>query len=102
MSKEQSIQVTLDLFNLLNLQEATAVSQQLSNAQLVPANIADGKDPATAACLAGNSPTCQSILQKRVGTATVPVSTNDVNANFKQPTAYQAPFSMKLGVRLFF
>lgn len=102
VSKEQSIQVTLDLFNLLNLQEATAVSQQLSNAQLVPANMADGKDPATAACLAGNSPTCQSILQKKVGTATVPVSTNDLNANFKQPTAYQAPFSMKLGVRLFF
>lgn len=102
VSKEQSIQVTLDLFNLLNLQEATAVSQQLSNAQVVPANIADGKDPATAACLAGNSPTCQSILQKKAGAATVPVSTNDLNANFKQPTAYQAPFSMKLGVRLFF
>ncbi|MDP3500071.1 MAG: TonB-dependent receptor [Myxococcales bacterium] len=102
VSKEQSIQVTLDLFNLLNLQEATEVSQQLSNAQLVPANVADGKDPATAACLAGNSPTCQSILQKRVGAATVPVSTNDLNANFKQPTAFQAPFSMRLGVRLFF
>ncbi len=102
LSKEQSVQVTLDLFNLLNLQEATSVSQQLSNVQITPANVADGKDPATVACLAGNSPTCQTILQKKVGASTAPVSTNDLNANFKQPTAYQAPFSMKLGVRLSF
>jgi len=102
VSKEQSIQLTLDLFNLLNLQEATAVSQQLSNVQIVPANIADGKDPATAACLSGNSATCQTVLQKKVGATTVPVTTNDLNANFKQPTAYQAPFSVKLGVRMSF
>jgi hypothetical protein len=102
LSKEQSIQFTLDVFNLFNLQEATSVSQELSNAQIVPANVADGKDPSTAACLSGNSPTCQTILQKKGGTGTVPVSTNDLNANFKQPTGFQAPLSVRLGVRLSF
>lgn len=96
------MQVTLDLFNLLNLQEATEVSQRLSTVEILPASVPEGKDPAEAACLSGNNPTCQTILQKKVGGATVPVASTDLNGNFKQPTAYQQPFSVRLGVKLSF
>lgn len=102
VSKEQTVQVTLDLFNLLNLQEATEVSQRLSTVEILPASVPEGKDPAEAACLSGNVPTCQTILQKKVGGATVPVASTDLNGNFKQPTAYQQPFSVRLGVKLSF
>ncbi|MBE2249143.1 MAG: TonB-dependent receptor [Myxococcus sp.] len=102
VSKEQTLQVTLDVFNLLNLQEATEVSQRLSTAQVLPATVPDGKTASEAACLSGNSPVCQSVLQKQVNGAAVPVTTADLNGNFKQPTAFQAPLSVKLGLRLSF
>lgn len=100
VTKEQSVQVTLDIFNLLNLQEATQVSQRFSTVEIYPANVPAGTDPAKAACLAGNDPTCQTVLRK--GDGTVPVPSTDLNGNFKQPTAYQQPLSVRLGVKLSF
>lgn len=102
LNKEQSVQVSLDVFNLFNLQEATSVSERLSTREIFPATVPEGKDPAEAACLSGNDPTCQTILRKQVGGATVPVPSTDLNGNFKQPTAYQLPLSVRLGVRVSF
>ena len=102
LSASQSVQVTLDVFNLFNAQEAVEVSERFSTAAIVPANLPAGTDPQEAACLAGNNPTCLSVLQKRVGQGLAPVTGADVNPNFKQPTLYQQPLSVRLGVKLSF
>ncbi|MBL8918268.1 MAG: TonB-dependent receptor [Myxococcaceae bacterium] len=102
VTKEQAVQVSLDVFNLFNLQEATEVSQRLSSANVLPANVAAGSDPATAACLAGNTPTCQTVLRKLTSGGVAPVQQADLNGGFKQPLAFQQPLSVRLGVKLSF
>jgi hypothetical protein len=102
VSKEQAVQVSLDVFNLFNLQEAVDVSERFSTIEILPANVPAGTDPQRAACLAGNDPTCVSVLQKKVGPTVSPVQSTDLNGNFKQPTLYQLPLSVRLGVKLTF
>lgn len=93
VTNEQTMQVTLDVFNLLNLQEVTAVDQRLSTREVPPVVLAEGQDPGKAACLAGNVPTCQTVLQPNPGAGPL------LNPTFKQPLAYQQPLSVRLGVR---
>jgi hypothetical protein len=42
------------------------------------------------------------VLQKKVGPTVSPVQSTDLNGNFKQPTLYQLPLSVRLGVKLTF
>ncbi len=99
LSKDQALQVTLDVFNVFNAQEPTEVLQRLSASALQPASVPDGKTPAEAACLAGNDPRCVSVLKTSTGgTATAA----DYDPTFKQPTTVQAPLSVRLGVKLSF
>ncbi len=101
ISKDHALQFSVDVFNLLNLQEATEVSQELSTRVIVPANAAPGKE-AEAACLAQNNPSCVSVLKKSVNGTLSPVTTADLNSNFKQATAYQQPLSVRLGLKFSF
>ena len=94
--------VSVDVFNLFNLQEAVDVSERFSTVEILPANVPAGTDPQRAACLAGNDPTCVSVLQKKVGPTVSPVQSTDLNGNYKQPTLYQLPLSVRLGVKLTF
>ncbi|MDX2014678.1 MAG: TonB-dependent receptor [Myxococcaceae bacterium] len=102
LGSSQSMQVTLDVFNLFNVQEAVEVSERFSTAAVTPANLPPGADPQEAACLSGNNPTCVTALQKQTGQGLSPVSAADLNPNFKQPTLYQQPLSVRLGVKLSF
>lgn len=102
MTKEQTVQVSLDIFNLFNLQEATELSQRLSSAAILPASVPAGTEPAQAACFSGNTPTCQTALRKVTPGGVVPVQQADLNGGFKQPLAFQQPLSVRLGVKLSF
>jgi hypothetical protein len=101
ISKDNALQFSVDVFNLLNLQEATELSQELSTRVILPANAAPGKE-AESACLAQNNPTCASVLKKSVNGTLSPVTSADLSSNFKQATAYQQPLSVRLGLKFSF
>ncbi|NVJ23275.1 TonB-dependent receptor [Myxococcus sp. AM011] len=97
LSQDYTLSLSLDAFNLFNFQQYTAVDQTLTFTRVYA--IEQGGKPADlTACLTANNPGC-----KVISTATnLPITTSDINPNFKRPTAYQAPRSIRLGAKLSF
>ncbi|MFY2562208.1 TonB-dependent receptor domain-containing protein [Corallococcus terminator] len=97
LAKDYTLTLSLDAFNLFNFQQYTAVDQTLTFTRVYA--IEQGGKPADlTACLTANNPGC-----KVISTATnLPILTSDINPNFKRPTAYQAPRSIRLGAKLSF
>jgi Carboxypeptidase regulatory-like domain/TonB dependent receptor len=102
VTKTNSVEFNVDVFNFINAQATTAVSQQLSTLELQPVVTATN-DPQRAICISGTGP-CESVLQLRNPQTGVirPATADDLNPNFKQPIAYQQPLAVKFGVRLTF
>jgi hypothetical protein len=76
-SKERSVTVSLDIFNLFNFQAVTETDQIFTNSNAVPSTtLANLKDSS------GN-----------------PIYRNQVNPNFGNPIQYQAPRTIRFGVR---
>ncbi|WP_338863548.1 TonB-dependent receptor [Myxococcus stipitatus] len=97
LSNDYTLSVSLDVFNLFNFQQYTAVDQTLTFTR-VYAIEQGGKPEDLAACLTPNNPGC-----KVISTATnQPILPSDINPNFKRPTTYQAPRSIRLGAKLSF
>lgn len=72
LGKQQTVGFTVDAFNVLNFQAVTAVDNTLSTKELLPT------------------------------TTLGDVPAGDLNPNFKRPTAYQAPISIRFGLRVSF
>ncbi|MBZ4335526.1 TonB-dependent receptor [Corallococcus sp. AS-1-12] len=95
--KDYVLTVSLDVFNLFNFQQYTDVDQTFTTTR-VYAIEQGGKPDDLTACLGENNPNC-----KVISTATgLPIGVQDINPNFKRPTAYQAPRSIRLGAKLSF
>nr|WP_253910431.1 TonB-dependent receptor [Pyxidicoccus fallax] len=91
------LNLSLDVFNLFNFQQYTAVDQTVTLTQVFP--IEQGGSPRDiSACLIKDSADCRVIP---IG-GTSRIANEDLNPNFKRPTAYQAPRSIRLGARLSF
>ena len=89
--------VSLDVFNLFNFQQYTDVDQTFTTTR-VYAIEQGGKPDDLTACLTEGNPHC-----KVISTSTnAPIGEADINPNFKRPTAYQAPRSIRLGAKLSF
>lgn len=114
ISKDNQITFTADIFNLFNFQAATSVDSTLTNSEVLPYQ-ATTSNPQQEVCLAGaNLPQCSN----QVGTDPItnkPVyelplvnsggehlTTADLNTNFKQPTSYQSPISVRFGIKFTF
>lgn len=108
ISKDNVVQFTTDVFNVFNFQAVTAVDQTITNSDVLPFQTND-KDPQKAACLSGNSlPQCTG-GNTAISTSTtddngnlIPLTRAELNSNFKQPTAYQSPISVRFGIRFSF
>ncbi|CAM4049195.1 TonB-dependent receptor [Corallococcus exiguus] len=95
--KDYVLTVSLDVFNLFNFQQYTDVDQTFTTTR-VYAIEQGGKPDDLTACLTQDNPNC-----KVISTATnKPIGEADINPNFKRPTAYQAPRSIRLGAKLSF
>ncbi|MFZ5443833.1 MAG: TonB-dependent receptor [Myxococcota bacterium] len=102
ISKDNVVQFTADVFNMFNFQAVTAVDQTITNSDVLPFQTTD-KDPQKAACLAGtDQPQCADGLTTIQTSALEPLTREELNSNFKQPTAYQAPISVRFGIRFSF
>jgi outer membrane receptor protein involved in Fe transport len=108
ITKDNVVQFTADIFNMFNFQAVTSVDQTLTNTDVLPF-VTTSSNPQEAACLAGNmSPHCQ--VTNADGLAVLPLKTPDgsnltsadLNPNFKRPTGYQAPISVRFGLRFTF
>ncbi len=109
LTKHTQFQLSVDLFNLFNFQAVTSVDSTLSHADLLPFQAPAGIDARTAACLAGtNQPQCPAngLLPLKeydpLTGAVVNASSAQLNSNFKQPTGYQPPLSVRFGARFSF
>ncbi|WP_075011123.1 TonB-dependent receptor [Stigmatella aurantiaca] len=91
-----TLTLSLDVFNLFNFQQYTAVDQTLTTTR-VYAIEQGGSAAGVEACVTGQGE-CQVI-----STATnKPITSADLNPNFKRPIAYQAPRSVRLGAKISF
>jgi hypothetical protein len=109
LDRDTAVTVTADVFNLFNFQAVTSVDQMLTSAYLLPFQAPAGSTPQEAACLS-SSKVAQCPLD-----GTLPVKEYDpntgtiVNANasqlnpdFKRPTGYQSPITVRFGAKFTF
>lgn len=119
ISKDNIVELTADVFNVFNFQAVTAVDQTITTSDALPFQTS-AKDPQAAACLAGTGqPQCQKPALDSDGNPILnadgsqayelpiqgvgaPLTTADLNPNFKRPTGYQAPISVRFGLRFSF
>lgn len=108
ISKDNVVEFTADVFNMFNFQAVTAVDNSITTTDVLPFQTS-AKDPQAAACLAGNSlPQCtdgntaiDTSAQDSSGNF-VKLTRDEINPNFKRPTGYQAPISVRFGIRFSF
>jgi outer membrane receptor protein involved in Fe transport len=108
ISKDNVVEFTADVFNMFNFQAVTAVDNTITSSDVLPFQT-NSKDPQAAACLAGNSqPQCtdgNTAIDTSVTNpdgSFVKLTRDELNSNFKRPTAYQAPISVRFGIRFSF
>ena len=119
ISKDNVVEFTADVFNVFNFQAVTAVDQTITTTDVLPFQTS-AKDPQAAACLAGSGqPQCSKPAVDSDGNPILNangtqayelplegvgshLSTADLNPNFKRPTGYQAPISVRFGLRFSF
>nr|WP_307734677.1 TonB-dependent receptor [Pyxidicoccus parkwaysis] len=108
LSKDYTLDVSMDVFNLFNFQQYTNVDQTLA-LNRVYAIEQGGKQSDLSACLDAYNPACRIVPISEAeytvlpdGTKLPRIRASDINPNFKRPTAYQAPRSIRFGAKLSF
>jgi hypothetical protein len=113
INKSNSVQLSVDIFNMFNFAGITGMDQNLSNNDVLPYTPADPNQQLSKtladACISGQNASCQSKLRQYVldpntgnPIGTAPVQAGDLNPNFKRITAYQAPLTVRFGVKVTF
>jgi len=98
-TKDNVVSLSVDIFNMFNFAAVTQVDNRFTSEDISPVILAAGENPQQAACIGGNDPNCVSRLQGPDGT---PITQADLNPNYKQPTQYQTPLSVRFGARVSF
>ena len=101
LSPRYLLRFTLDVFNVLNQQQAIAVDQNYTfdNVQPIVNGQCTGRSAASSSTPAGAALTdCPDLRYLR----TTDGRAVTVNQNFGKPTQYQAPLSVRFGLALFF
>jgi hypothetical protein len=111
LSGNYTLSLTLDVFNLFNFQGVTDVDQTFTTAEVKPIEL-NGKPSDVDSCLTPDNRDCRIYL---AGSSEAdPIAINDtdtrrnpnyvsnINPNFKRPIAYQAPRSIRFGLKLSF
>ncbi|WP_164017480.1 TonB-dependent receptor [Pyxidicoccus trucidator] len=108
LAKDYTLSLSMDVFNLFNFQQVTAVDQTLA-LNRVYAIEQGGKQADLSACLDAYNPDCRVVPIAETEYTVLPDGTrlprirqSDINPNFKRPTAYQAPRSIRFGAKLSF
>jgi len=101
-TRENTVTLTADVFNMFNFAAVTAVDETLSSADLLP--VVGAGNPQQQLCLAGANPSCKPGLKKfdEDASAIVDASVKDYNPNYKNVTAYQPPLTVRFGVKVSF
>jgi hypothetical protein len=100
---DYTLSFTLDVFNVFNFQEVTAVDQTVTFAQVHPIE-GGGSRADVESCLTGDTigPDCRVYLASSPLESPKQISKSDLNPNFRKPVAYQAPRSIRFGMKLSF
>lgn len=108
VTNENTLQLSVDIFNMFNFAAIQTVDQSFSGADILPYTAAAGENPQDAACISGDNAGCVPKLRKYqlddAGNVagTEGVTRDDYNPNFKRVTSYQQPISVRFGIRLTF
>jgi hypothetical protein len=98
-TKENELQVSVDIFNMFNFSAVTAVDQRYTSADVSPVAPSTTKTPQEQLCIAGSDPNCKTELKSPEGD---PITAADVNPNYKNAKEYQTPLTVRFGVRVSF
>ncbi|WP_224366478.1 TonB-dependent receptor [Hyalangium versicolor] len=96
LTKDNVVTLSLDVFNLFNFQQYTEVDQSFTFTRVYA--LENGETIKDVEACRSSGGDC-----KVISTATgKPISPEEVNPNFKRPTAYQSPRSVRLGAKFSF
>ena len=94
------VQLSVDIFNMFNFASVTQVDNRFTSADVSPVVVDPAKgSPQSQICIEGTNANCASTLQGPDGT---PITEADLNKNYKEPTQYQSPLSVRFGLRVTF
>jgi hypothetical protein len=88
----QTVSFTLDVFNLFNFQQATRVDETYTYEAVLPLKDVNAGDI---------NPRMITKVNANTGAAE-PLTSDDLNGNFKKPLQYQTPRQVRLGIRYSF
>jgi outer membrane receptor protein involved in Fe transport len=103
-----TLTVSLDVFNLFNFQQYTAVDQTFTFRNVQPNKNNEISLAALNQCAELSRSTNQDILNsectgvRQTNANSDPLLIKDINPNYKRPNAYQAPRSVRIGARVTF
>ncbi len=107
--RDTAVTVTADVFNLFNLQAVTSVDQSISTAYLLPYQAPAGSNPQQGLCVSGSNlaqcPSDGTLSVKAYDPNTgaiVNANSSQLNSDFKRPTGYQAPITVRVGAKFTF
>jgi Carboxypeptidase regulatory-like domain/TonB dependent receptor/TonB-dependent Receptor Plug Domain len=100
-TKDYVATISAELFNMFNFSAVTSVDETFTNSDVLP-YVPDGSErsPQEQVCIAGSNGSCQRPLVAPDGVTTL--TSSELNPNFKQPLSYQAPLSVRFGIRMSF
>ena len=98
-TKDNIVSLSVDVFNMFNFDSVTAVDQRFTASDISPLVVDPNKNPQQQICIAGTDTNCASPLRAPDGT---PITDADLNKNYKNPTQYQSPLSVRFGLRVTF
>ncbi|REG24548.1 carboxypeptidase family protein [Archangium gephyra] len=97
-----ALSLSVDVFNIFNFQEVTARDQVFTTTRVHPIEV-NGKPADLEACRTDSpSPDCRVYVTTAPLDKPVAITNADINPNFKKPIAYQAPRSIRFGMKLSF
>jgi hypothetical protein len=102
LSGNYTVSLTLDVFNLFNFQQVTDVDQTFTFTQVHPIEGGGSKADVEACREQGGACKVKVFTTGVTAEDSPTLASNDVNPNFKKPIAYQAPRSVRFGVKLSF
>lgn len=87
LSKDSTLLLSLDIFNIFNFQQAVAVDQRYTQDSVLPI---------------GNGEATVADLPNLKNVDNTPFDPTHKNPNFGRPIAYQAPRSIRIGAKVTF
>jgi hypothetical protein len=102
LSKDSTVKVSMDIFNLFNFQEYTAVDENFTYSDVLPVTSVSGRKPTTNDLAGCRGPTAKGACPMINSDTGEPFDKVEYNQNFGKPIQYQSPRQWRFTAKVTF